>query len=82
MGRSSEVRAESLEGNNLSELLNMSEDALEALDSVDPPFDTEVSERMDEDDVGERLCEDFVLLLESNQRISLGIFYHSIGKAF
>ena len=35
-GGSSEVRAESLEGNNLSELLNMSEDALETLDSVDP----------------------------------------------
>ena len=32
-GGSSEVRAESLEGNILSELLNMSEDALEALDT-------------------------------------------------
>ena len=30
-GGSSKVRAECLEGNNLSELLNMSEDALEAL---------------------------------------------------
>ena len=38
-------------------------------------FDAEASERMDEDDVGERFCEDFVLLLNSDQRISLGIFY-------
>ena len=30
-GGSSEVRAENLEGNNLSELLNMSEDTLEDL---------------------------------------------------
>ena len=52
----------------------MSEDALEALDSVDPTFDTEASETMDEDDVGERFCEVFVLLLDSDQRISLGIF--------
>ena len=72
-GGSSIVRAESLEGNNLSELLNMSEDSLEALDSVDRTFDAEASERMDEDDVGERFCEDFVLLLDSDQRISLGI---------
>ena len=54
-GGSSEVRAESLEGSNLSELLNMSEDSLEALDSVDPTFDAEASARMDEDDVGEVL---------------------------
>ena len=36
----------------------MFEDAFEALDteseSVDPTFDAEASERMDEDDVGER----------------------------
>ena len=51
----------------------MSEDASEALDSVDPTLDPEASERMDEDDVGERFCEDFVLLLDSDQRISLGI---------
>ena len=38
------VRAESSEGNNLNELLNMSEDALEALDSVDPTFNAEASE--------------------------------------
>ena len=72
-GGSSEVRAESLEGNNLIELLNMSEDALEALDSVDLTCDAEASERMDEDDVGERFWEDFVLLLDSDQRISVGI---------
>ena len=54
-GGSSEVKAESLEGNNLIELLNMSEDALEALDSVDLASDAEASERMDEDDVGEVL---------------------------
>ena len=78
-GESSEVRAESWEGSNLSELLNMSEDALDALDmdneSVDFTFDAEASERMDEDDVGERFCEYFVPLLDSDQRISLGIFY-------
>ena len=72
-----------MEGNNLSELLNMCEDALEALDSVNPTFDAEVSERMDKDDVGKRFCEDFVLLLDSDQIISLGIFLIiSIGKAF
>ena len=53
-GRSSEVRAESLGGNHLNELLNMSEYALEALDSVNPTFDAEASERMNEHDVGER----------------------------
>ena len=73
-GGSSEVRAESLEGHNSSELLNMSEDAIEALDSVDPTINAEATERMDEDDVGERSCEDFVLLLDSDQIISLGIF--------
>ena len=72
-GGSSEVRAESLEGNNLSELLNISENALETLDSVNTTLDAEASERMDEDDIGERFCEDFVLLLDSDQRISLGI---------
>ena len=30
----------------------MSEDALEALESVDPTFDAEASERMDKDEVG------------------------------
>ena len=35
----------------------MSEDALKITDSVDPTFDAEVSERMDENDVGERFCE-------------------------
>ena len=44
----------------------MSENALETLDSGDPTFDAEASERMDEDYVGERFCEDFVLLLDSN----------------
>ena len=73
-GGNSVVRAESLEGNNLSELLNMSEDALEAVDSVDPTFDAEASEIMDEDVVGERFCEDLRLLLDSDQRNSLGIF--------
>ena len=41
---------------------------------MDPTFDAETSERMDEDYVGERFCEDFVLFLDSDQRISLGIF--------
>ena len=74
LGESSKVRAESLE-NNLSDLLNMSEDALEALDmdneSVDPTFDAEASKRM-------MLVRglDFVPLLDSDQRISLGICYH------
>ena len=73
-----------MEGNNLSELLNMSEDALEALDSVDPTFNAEASERMDKDYVGKMFCEDFVLLLDADQRISLGLFFFitSIGKAF
>ena len=70
MGGSSEVRAESLEGNNLSELLNMSEDALETLDSVDPTFNAEASERLDKDDVCERFCEAFVLLPNSDQIIN------------
>ena len=48
----------------------MSEDALEALDIVDPSFDAKASERIDKDDVGERFCEDVVLLLDSDQRIS------------
>ena len=61
-----------MEGNNLSELLNMSEDVLEALDRVNLTFDAEASERMDENDAGERFCEDFVLLLDSDQRIRLG----------
>ena len=40
---------------------------------MDLTFDAEAIERMDEDDVGERFCEDFVLLLDSDQRISLGV---------
>ena len=55
-GGSSEVRAETLEGHNFIELLYMSEDALEAPDSVEPTFNAEVSERIDEDDVGKRFC--------------------------
>ena len=63
------VRAESSKGNNLNELLNMSEDALETLDSVDPTFNVGLV-KMDEDYVGERFCEDFVLLLDSDQIIN------------
>ena len=37
-GESSDVRAENLEENNLSELLNMSEDALEDLDMDNENF--------------------------------------------
>ena len=59
-----------MEGNNLNELLNMPENALEILDSVDPTFNPEASERMDEDYVGERFCEDFELLLDSDQIIN------------
>ena len=36
-------------------------------------FDAEASERIDEDNVGEKFCEDFVLL-GSDQRISLVFF--------
>ena len=60
----------------------MSEDALEALDSVDSTFDAEASERMEEDGVGEMFCEDFGLLLDSDQRISLCFFYHFNWKIF
>ena len=52
----------------------MCEDALVALDSVHPTFDAEAGERMDNGDVVKRFCEDFVLLLDSDQRISLYIF--------
>ena len=45
-------------------------------------FDAEASEIMDEDDVVESFCEDFRLLLDSDQIISLAIFYDFIGKAF
>ena len=64
----------------------MFEDAFEAITydngSVDPTFDAEASEKKDEDDVGEMFCEDFVLLLDSDQRICLGIFYHFNWKNF
>ena len=36
-------------------------------------FDAEATERIHEDDVGERFCEDFVLL-DSDQRISSVFF--------
>ena len=48
---------------------------------MDPIFDAEASERMDEDDVGERFCEDFMPLLDSDQRISLGVFCHFNWKS-
>ena len=51
-------------------------------ESVDPTFDAKTSERIDEDDVGERFCEDFVLLMDSDQRIRLGVFYHFNLKSF
>ena len=63
---------ESGSGASLSELLNISEDALDTDKSVDPTFDGEAS---DDDNVSaDMFCEDFVLLLDSDQRRSLGIF--------
>ena len=59
----------------------MSEDTFEDLDSVDPTFDAEASERMDEDDIGEKFWECFVLLLDSDQKISL-FFHHFHWKSF
>ena len=64
---------ESGSGASLSELLNISEDALDTdNESVDPTFDGKAS---DDDNVSaDMFCEDFVLLLDSDQRRSLGIF--------
>ena len=48
----------------------MSEDTFEDLDSVDLTFDAEAIERMDKYDIGEKFWECFVLLLDSDQKIS------------
>ncbi len=78
---SSEVTAESLEVDgefNISELLTMSESALEALDTdddnVDPTFDIEDAVQSDSENLCEKFCEDFVLQLDADQRIGLGVF--------
>ena len=50
---------------------------------MDPTFDTEASERMDEDDVGERFCEDFVWNCWTLiRKLAYVFFIISIGKAF
>ena len=80
-GGSSEVRAESLEGNNFKWATEYVRVWFRGLDSVDSTFDAKASERMDED-VGEVLWRFCVVLLDSDQKISLGIFYHFNWKSF
>lgn len=61
--------------NDLSDLLNMPGDALDTdNESIDPTFDAEANERLDEDHIAESFCEDYVLQLDNDQRIGLGVF--------
>ena len=76
-----ESRVEIREGNDnvvgvadFSELLNMSEGALDTdNESVDPTFNLDDS-LMLEENLAESFCEDYVLQLDQDQRVGLGIF--------
>ena len=59
---------------DFSELLNMSEDALDTdNESVDPTFNLDDSVMLEEN-LAESFCEDYVLQLDHDQRVGLGIF--------
>ena len=87
-----ENRVENREGNDsvvgvadFSELLNMSEDALDTdNESVDRTFNLDDS-LMLEENLAESFCEDYVLQLDHDQRVGLGNFlsfqkYFSTGS--
>ena len=59
----------------LARLVSMSEDALDTEDeAVDPTFDLDSSMKSDTDHMVESFCENWVLHLERDDRVSLGLF--------
>ena len=76
-----ESRVENGKGNDsvvgvadFSELLNMSEDALDTdNESVDPTLNLDDSVMLEEN-LAESFCEDYVLQLDHDQRVGLGTF--------
>ena len=59
----------------LSGLLSMNEDAIDTEDeSVDPSFDLDNSVRNDYDHLIERFCDDWVLQLDRDDKVALGLF--------
>lgn len=70
-----EVRSFDREEADLSLLVSMPEDALDTEDeAVDPTFDLDSSIMSDTDHTVENFCEDWVLQLDRDDRVSLGLF--------
>ena len=59
----------------VSELVTLSNDALDTdNESVDPSFDLDSSLKSDNDFLVEQFCEDWVLQLDRDDKVSLGVF--------
>ena len=60
---------------DLSELLSISDDALDTEDpNADPSFDLDASMKSDVEHLAENFCEDWVSHLKRDDRVSLGLF--------
>ena len=60
---------------DLSRLVTMSEDALDTEgEAVDPTFDLDSSMKSDTDHIAERFCEEWVLQIDRDDRVALGLF--------
>ena len=63
------------EQSDLTELLSMSDDALDTENKdADPSFDLDASMKSDSDYMVERFCEDWISHLDRDDRVSLGLF--------
>ena len=78
-GKSSDVENQPGVGDDIreiSELAQMSDDALNTEDeSIDPTFDLDSSIKVDYNHMMESFCEDWVLQLERDDKVSLGLFF-------
>lgn len=62
---------------SLQDLIVMSDDALDTEnEELDPTFDLDASMKSDSDHLIETFCEDFVMQLDNDDRIGLGIFLY------
>lgn len=79
---SSEGHVDGEDGLDLSVLLEMEGEALNTDDeTLDPSFDLDSSLTSDQDHLIENFCEDWVLQLDSDDKVSLGLFFGiSVGK--
>ena len=59
----------------ISELMGLSQDAMDTdNEDVDPTFDLDVSLKSDDDYMIENFCEDWVLQLDRDDKVSLALF--------